>query len=172
MPHTYVVSILLSLLRDFSVLGLEHLFPEYYGEIKAWKWTGIIKNLQTHKLSLVHSFTYELDHALSQGFARSSGNIWSCTQYCPCRVYSQVRNTSVRKIILSCQLDPCTMGSTSCTQELATWSEEWMNQDRDGFWALLWIKLGDQRRNLSFESKGFIHFAIVDTLAFLVQMWL
>lgn len=42
-----------------------------------------------------------------------------------------------------------------------------MNQGRDGFWALLWIKLGDQRRNLSFESKGFRHFAIVDTLFWL-----
>ena len=32
------------------------------------------KNLQAHKLNMVRSFTDELDHALSQGFARSSGN--------------------------------------------------------------------------------------------------
>lgn len=33
------------------------------------------KNLQTHKFNLVHSFIYDLDHAMSLGFARSSGDI-------------------------------------------------------------------------------------------------
>ena len=36
---------------------------------------GDYENLQTHKLNLVRSFSDELDHTLSQGFARSSGDI-------------------------------------------------------------------------------------------------